>query len=74
MVRIFVEAIVVGVVLMLVGYPCGLVASRILPMRGGDHVPVMYLGLFLTGLCSHLLFEALKINLWYCANGFACTT
>lgn len=72
MLRIFVEAIVVGVVMMLVGYPCGLAASKIVPVNGGDHVRVMYLGLFLTGLSSHLLFEALKINLWYCVNGFAC--
>ncbi|CBN80325.1 EsV-1-15 [Ectocarpus siliculosus] len=74
MIRLVIEAVVVGVVMILAGYPCGLLASKLLPMKGGDHRPVMYLSLFLTGLSSHLLFEALKINLWYCSNGFSCST
>ncbi|CAN0202510.1 unnamed protein product [Ectocarpus sp. 13 AM-2016] len=64
MIRLINEAVVVGVVVMLAGYPSGLLASKLLPMKGDDHRPVMYLSLFLTGLSSHLLSEALKINWW----------
>lgn len=73
MIGLIVEAITVGVVMMLAGYPCGLLASKLLPMKGDDHRPVMYLSLFLTGLSAHFLFEVLKINLWYCSNGVACS-
>lgn len=73
MIRFVVEAVVVGVVMMLTGFPCGLLASKLLPLKGDDHRPVMYLSLFLTGLSAHLLFEVLKINLWYCSSGFACS-
>lgn len=72
MLRLIIEAIVVGLVVTLVGYPSSSIALRILPMQGDDHRPVMYLSLFLTGLSAHLLFEALKINSWFCTNGFAC--
>ncbi|CAN0551770.1 unnamed protein product [Ectocarpus sp. 12 AP-2014] len=64
MIRLIYEAVVVGVVMMLAGYPSGLLASKLLPMKGDDHRPVMYLSLFLTGLSAHLLSEALKINWW----------
>ena len=74
MVRLVIEAVVVGVMMMLAGYPSSLLASKLLPMKGDDHRPVMYLSLFLTGLSAHFLFEVLKINLWYCSNGVACST
>lgn len=72
MIRFIVEAFVVGLVVMLMGYPCSVIALKMLPMQDDDHRPIMYLSLFLTGLFSHMLFEATKVNAWYCTNGFAC--
>lgn len=72
MIQLVVEAFVVGLVVALVGFPSGFLAAKILPMKGDDHRPIMYLSLFLTGVFSHLLFEAAKINAWYCSNGFSC--
>jgi len=74
MIQVIVEALVVGLVVALVGFPSGLIASQLLPMKGDDHRPIMYLSLFLTGVFSHVLFEVAKINAWYCSNGFACSS
>ena len=74
MLKLFIEALVVGLVVVLMGYPSSFVALKILPMgEGDDHRPIMYLSLFITGIASHFLFEALRLNKWYCTNGFACT-
>ena len=73
MLRLIIEAIVVGCVVVLMGYPSSLLALKVLPMKDDDHRPVMYMSLFLTGVFSHLLFEVLKINSWYCSNGFSCS-
>lgn len=73
MIRLIVEAIVVGLVVVLMRYPCSMVALKILPVRDDDHRPIMYLSLFLTGLFSHLLFEVTRVNAWYCTNGFSCS-
>ncbi len=72
MLRLIIEALVVGVVIVIMGYPSSMLALKILPMVDDNHLPVMYLSLFITGLSSHFLFEALKLNKWYCTNGFAC--
>ena len=73
MILFIVEALVVGLVVMLMGYPSSMIAIKMLPMKNDDHRPIMYLSLFLTGLFSHLLFEVTKLNAWYCTNGFACS-
>lgn len=62
MIRLIIEAIVVGCVVVLMGYPSSLLALKILPMNDDDHRSVMYISLFLTGVFSHLLFEILKMN------------
>lgn len=72
MLRLIIEALVVGLVVMMMGYPSSMIALKILPMVDDNHLPVMYLSLFITGLSSHFLFESLRINKWYCTNGFAC--
>lgn len=71
--KILVEGIVVGFVMMAVGLPSGLLASKILPVVNNNHVPVMYLSLFLTGFSAHMLLELAKVNKWYCTNGVACS-
>lgn len=72
MLRLIIEALVVGLVVMAMGYPSSMIALKILPMVDDNHLPVMYLSLFITGVSSHFLFEGLRINKWYCTNGFAC--
>jgi len=70
--NVVIEAIVVGIVMMIMGFPSGMLASKILPVVDNNHIPVMYLSLFLTGLSSHLVFEVLQINKWYCKYGASC--
>jgi hypothetical protein len=72
MLRLVVEAVIVGLVVVIMGIPSSAIALKILPVVDDDHVPVMYLSLFITGVSSHLLFETLRINSWYCRNGVAC--
>ena len=55
------EAIIVWIIMMVVGLPSGIVASKILPVVN-NHIPIMYLSLFLTALSSHLIFEFLRVN------------
>jgi len=74
MLRLFIEALIVGIVIMAMGFPSSMIALKILPIKEGeDHIPVMYLSLFITGSLSHIVFEVLKLNSWYCKNGFACS-
>ena len=73
MIRLIFEAFVVRVVVVLMGYPCSIVALKVLPMKDDDHHPIMYLSLlFFTGLFSHL-FEVTRVNAWYCTSGFSCS-
>ena len=72
MLKLIIEALVVGLVVMAMGYPSSMIALNILPMKEGDHRPVMYLSLFITGVSSHFLFESLRINQWYCSHGYSC--
>lgn len=75
MLKLIIEAIVVGIVVTIIGFPSSLIALKIWPIGGGrDHRPVMYLSLFITGILAHLGFEALRINKWYCVHGNACAT
>jgi len=58
MFKILSEAVVVGIILLVVG--------RII--MG----PVDFLKLFVTGFAVHFLCEVSGINKWYCKNGAAC--
>lgn len=58
--ELFVEALVVGVVML--ALDTGL--STVLK----NHM----LTVFLTGFMGHLLFELIGANKWYCAHGKAC--
>ncbi|CAN0315900.1 unnamed protein product [Hapterophycus canaliculatus] len=46
MLRLIIEAIVVGCVVVLMGYPSSRLGLKILPMKDDDHRPVMYMSLF----------------------------
>lgn len=76
--QVFVEAIVVGIVLVIIG----IIVNAMLPKYFKVDLPdsckdwnkkhAMEISLFLTGFTAHLLFEATGINKWYCKNGAAC--
>ena len=76
--KIFVEAIVVGIMVVvvgtLVGYLLGKSFSVNLPKMchewNKNHI--MELSLFLTGFLVHIICELSGVNKWYCKNGSAC--
>lgn len=78
MLRLFVEAFVVGLLTVavgsLVGYALSKAVDSDLPevCKEWNKFYVMEISLFLTGVAIHLLCEITGINKWYCKNGFAC--
>ena len=79
MVTLLMEAVVVGVVLVVVGNIVGFALSKS-PLNidipkvcdTWNDLYVMEASLFLTGVVTHLLFEFIGGNRWYCKHGFAC--
>ena len=76
-VRLLIEAVVVGIITVVVGYIVIWILSNfnkdakdINKEWNKNHI--MELVLFLTGICIHLLCEVSGINSWYCENGLAC--
>jgi len=68
------ESIIVGIVIGIVGI-CVYIAEirmygRCLPSV--TKLSGLYINLFITGALSHILFEKLGGNEWYCKNGYAC--
>jgi hypothetical protein len=65
------EAVLVGIVVVV----CGLFVNFLLKntmkieMSKGN---LLMLNLFITGSFTHLFFEYLGLNKWYCKHGFAC--
>jgi hypothetical protein len=80
MADLVVEAIVVGLVVLLMGNLVGWslntlnIAKVPLPpvCDSWNDLYVKELMLFLTGFLSHLVFEAMGANKWYCTHGYAC--
>lgn len=76
--KLFIEAIMVGIIIMITGtgvtYLMGNSFSVELPPVCDDWNKnyVMEISLFLTGFLGHLLLEYFKVNKWYCINGTAC--
>ncbi len=78
MMKLLVEAFVVGIIVVLVGTAVTFVVSKV---SGVDLPPTcdvwkknytMEIALFLTGVVTHLGFEFVGGNTWYCKNGVAC--
>lgn len=75
---ILVEAVVVGVVMVIIG----LIVSFMIAPQFSVKLPeicstfnekhIMEATLFFTGFLGHLFFEAIGANGWYCKNGVAC--
>ena len=69
--QLFVEATSVGMLIAILGYLFNYIAIHI------EFLDKLYNGsivikFFITGFVTHLLFEFLGFNRWYCKNGFAC--
>ena len=76
--ELFIEAIFVGVVIVIVGtLVAGLFSygfkSDLPPVcKDWNKNYVMEMSLFFTGFVSHLFFEIVGLNKWYCKNSVAC--
>jgi len=76
--NVFIEAIIVGLVVIVLGYIIGLITEPFLGVALPDACNswnkkyVMEINLFLIGFTAHLLFEYLGANKWYCRYGNAC--
>jgi len=67
--NLIIEAIVVGLVVVMVGT----LVKKYLPNLGIEkYIKKEYLILFIIGVVSHFGFEAAGLNHWYCKNGYAC--
>lgn len=62
---LLIEAVVVSVVLAIIL----LLLNQVYPI--GDNMRVFIMGL-MAGVITHLGFELVGGNKWYCLNGFAC--
>ena len=80
---LFAEAVVVGVVVVIMGtlvaFLYRLIADRYLKKnrlpevcKSWNKYYAMEISLFFTGFLSHLLFEGVGLNKWYCKKGYAC--
>lgn len=75
---LLVEALVVGVVIVIIGLIVGAFVAPSLSVKlpkvceGWNEKYVMEITLFLTGFLGHLFFEAIGTNKWYCEHGVAC--
>lgn len=70
------EAIVVGVVLVVVTYVAVFLTTKIVPPSPpGEHFnkyKVMEISIFVAGFLTHLFFEKVGLNKAYCTSGYAC--
>ena len=78
MMKLLIEAVVVGVMTVvfgtLVGYIVGKMFSMDLPQvcKKWNKNHVMEISLFFTGVLIHLACEFTGLNKWYCKKGNAC--
>ena len=78
MIKLLIEAFVVGVILVIVGTFTSMIVGKLfstdLPPACKDWNKnyVMEICLFLSGALTHLIFEFVGGNKWYCKNGYAC--
>jgi hypothetical protein len=71
--KILLEALHVGIGLVVIGMLMHLVASKFKKHDMNDNI-VLALYLFIAGAVFHLLYEYFGINKWYCKNGVACSS
>ena len=67
--HLFIEALVVGVILLLVSVPIMGVVHTCFADYGHDKY---YIATILIGMITHFVFEYSGVNAWYCNKGWAC--
>lgn len=78
LIKLLIEAIIVGIITVICGLAAGYIVSRIEPSESPKECKewnknhVMEKSLFLAGIFIHLSCEFLQINKYYCKNGLAC--
>ena len=76
--QLLLEAVVVGIITVIVGNIVGFIIGKSLSVdlptvcKDWNKYYTMEISLFLTGFLIHLICEFSGINKWYCKNGFAC--
>ena len=66
------EAVAVGVVVVILGYLVVYVMEHMKLKMGREKQ--MILGFFMLGVITHLVCEFTGVNKWYCKKGHACIT
>jgi len=76
--KLLIEAVVVGISVVIIGTLVGYVVGRSLSVdlpklcKEWNKNHIMEITLFLTGFILHLVCEFSGVNGWYCKNGNAC--
>lgn len=79
MIKLVIEAIIVGISIVIFGTISSFIFSRFFKVdlppvcKEWNKNYVMEITLLFTGIIAHLSFELLGINKWYCKNSFACS-
>ena len=68
--RLLIEAVAVGVLVVLLGYVVIYVMESMKLKMNRDKQ--MIIGFFVLGALTHLVCEFTGVNKWYCKNGRAC--
>ena len=79
-ITLLIEALVVGLVTTVIGSIVGYIVGLMYPFKidlpseckSYNKYFIMQVCLFFTGFVTHLLFEVVGGNKWYCNNGVAC--
>lgn len=76
--NLVVEGISVGIVVVIIGYFVSIIVGKIMTVdmprlcREWNKNHIMEICLFITGFLTHVIFELLGLNKWYCLHGRAC--
>ena len=69
--EVLIEAFMVGLMTVLIGYIAGYVLSHVIKLTNNkDYIFIK--SLFFTGFLVHIICQYSGINKWYCTNGNAC--
>lgn len=71
-VQLAIEAIVVGITVIIFWLVANFIGGLLSPSFSSSVSLSSLVILFTTGVFSHLFFEAVGLNKWYCNNGNAC--
>jgi len=70
-IKLLVEALAVGISNVMMVLLIYLLFRKTINIKEINLMNLVYI-CFVAGFLLHLLFELLKLNFWYCKNGYAC--